>query len=69
MVKAFVPKAVGTDAKTGRAFEYGGYEVELHTCEGCGNLYVELEQHAGTTGHKASALRTVAPILTITNTP
>lgn len=51
-----VPRGLGTDKKSGEAFEYGGFPVELHSCEVCQGVYVDLEQHAGTAFHKRHLL-------------
>jgi hypothetical protein len=56
MVNAHVPAHVGTDKKTGDAFEYGGYDVQLSDCEVCGGVYADMSQHAETGRHKAAKL-------------
>lgn len=56
MTKAFVPKGLGTDKKSGEPFEYGGVEITLHDCEVCQGVYADIEQHGGTTFHKIALL-------------
>ena len=51
-----VPAGRGVDKKTGDEFTYGNFDISLVQCEtkGCGGVFCDLEQHAGTTPHKAA---------------
>jgi hypothetical protein len=49
-----IPQGVGKDKKTGEEFTYGDFDVAPVDCGTCGGIFVDMEQHAGTTTHKAA---------------
>ena len=56
VIDVHVPRATGTDRKTGDTYEYGGFDVQLTDCPSCGGVYADMSQHAETTRHKAAKL-------------